>query len=198
MKQLSLALSLALAIIAPFTGHADPLDGITIAPEVDAAYDREAMYGRWRDADGDGLNTRHEVLAMESLIPVTMDDQGRNVTAGLWFDPYTGLTFVDPGDVDIDHLVPLKEAHQSGAHAWDNDKRRLYTNDLDNPGHLISVDDGTNQSKGHKDPAEWLPPNENFHCAYVMAWVHVKRTWQLSVDADEAEVIRDVLAGCAE
>ncbi len=120
------------------------------------------------------------------------------MTSGLWFDPYTGLTFIDPSDIDIDHLVPLKEAHQSGAHAWDNDKRRQYTNDLDNPGHLIGVDDGTNQSKGHKDPAEWLPPNENFHCAYVMAWVHVKRTWQLSVDADEAKVIRDVLAGCVE
>ncbi len=92
----------------------------------------------------------------------------------------------------------LEGAHQSGAHAWDNDKRRQYTNDLDNPGHLIGVDDGTNQSKGFKDPAEWLPPNENFHCAYVMAWVEVKRVWQLSVDADEAEVIRDVLAGCDE
>ncbi len=74
MKQLSLALSLALAIIAPFTSRADPVDGITIAPEVDAAYDREATYGRWRDADNDGLNTRDEVLAMESLIPVTLDN----------------------------------------------------------------------------------------------------------------------------
>ena len=89
MKRFSLALSLALATIAPLTGHADPLDGITIAPEVDAAYDRDAMYGRWRDADNDGLNTRGEVLAMESLVPVTLDDQGRKVTSGLWFDPYT-------------------------------------------------------------------------------------------------------------
>ena len=92
----------------------------------------------------------------------------------------------------------LEGASLSGAHAWDNDKRRQYTNDLDNPGHLIGVDDGKNQSKGFKDPAEWLPPNENFHCAYVLAWLGVKRTWQLSVDADEAEAIRDVLAGCDE
>jgi hypothetical protein len=46
MKQLSLALSLALAITTPFTRHANPVDGITIAPEVDAAWDREATYGR--------------------------------------------------------------------------------------------------------------------------------------------------------
>lgn len=46
---------------------------------------------------------------MESLIPVTLDDQGRKVTSGLWFDPYTGLTFIDPGDIDIDHLVRTKQ-----------------------------------------------------------------------------------------
>ncbi len=67
------------------------------------------MYGDCRDADGDHLNTRNEVLATESLIPVTLDDQGRKVTSGLWFDPYTGLTFIDPGDIDIDHLVPLRK-----------------------------------------------------------------------------------------
>ncbi len=152
------------------------------------------MYGRWRDADNDGLNTRDEVLAMESLIPVTLDDQGRKVTSGLWFDPYTGLTFIDPGDIDIDHLVPLKEAHQSGAHAWDNDKRRKYTNDLDNSGHLIGVDDGTNQSKGHKDPAEWLPPNQAFQCEYVRAWVITKGYWGLGMDDREREAVYSVLA----
>ena len=195
MLRLAAFLTLLLAIAAP-VAQADPLEGITIVPEVDAPYNRDAMYGRWRDADDDCQNTRHEVLAVESLIPITMDNDGCAVTAGLWFDAYTGLTFTDPGDVDIDHLVPLKEAHQSGAHAWDNDRRRRYTNDLGNPGHLIAVDDGTNQSKGHKDPAEWLPPNEEFRCAYVLAWLEVKRTWQLSVDEDEAEAIRNVLAGC--
>ncbi len=101
-----------------------------------------------------------------------------------------------PGDVDIDHPVPLKEAHQSGAHAWDNDKRRRYANDLDNPGHLNAVDDSTNQSKGDKDPAEWLPPNEAFHCAYVVAWIEVKKAWQLSMDQAEADAIRTVLSNC--
>lgn len=72
---------------------------------------------------------------MDSLVPVTLDDQGRKVTSGLWFDPYTGLSFIDPGNIDIDHLVP----------PWDNDRRRERTNDLDDPGQLIGVDNGTNQ-----------------------------------------------------
>ena len=188
----------AAALAVALGAHAAPLDDLTIEPEVDAPYDRVAMYGDWQDADGDCQNTRHEVLADESLVQVTLSDDGCKVTAGLWFDPYTGLTFTDPGDVDIDHLVPLKEAHQSGAHAWNDDMRRSYANDLDNPGHLIAVDDGTNQSKGHKDPAQWLPPNAEFHCTYVAAWLAVKRAWQLTPDDAEAEAIRDMLEDCGE
>lgn len=184
----------ALMLAAPVA--ADPLDGITIAPEVDAPYDRESMYGSWRDDDGDCQNTRQEVLAAESLIPVVLSDDGYNVRTGLWFDPYTGLTFTVPGDLDIDHLVPLKEAHQSGAHAWTNEKRRDYANDLDNPGLLIAVDDGTNQSKGDKDPAEWLPPSLAFRCAYVSAWIAVKRKWNLAMDSVEAAAIRDGFSEC--
>jgi hypothetical protein len=177
---------------------ADHLDGLTIAPEVNAPYDRESMYGGWRDDDGDCQNTRQEVLAAESLIPAVLSDDGCNVKTGLWFDLYTGLTFTTPGDLDIDHLVPLKEAHQSGAHAWTDEKRRDYANDQDNPGHLIAVDDGTNQSKGDKDPAEWLPPNLAFRCAYVSAWTAVKREWVLAMDSAEEAAIRGVLVGCAE
>jgi len=187
---------LALMLAAP--AAADPLDGITIAPEVDAPYDRESMYGGWRDDDGDCQNTRQEVLAAESLIPVVLSDDGCNVRTGLWFDPYTGLTFAAPGDLDIDHLVPLKEAHQSGAHAWTNEKRRDYANDLDNPGHLIAVDDGTNQSKGDKDPAGWLPPSLAFRCAYVSAWIAVKRKWELTMDSAEEAAIRNGFSECPE
>ena len=198
MRHLLSATAVALGLVLAGPATADPLDGITIAPEVDAPYDRPSMYGSWRDDDGDCQNTRHEVLAAESLVPVTLSGNGCSVTAGLWFDPYTGLTFVDPGDLDIDHLVPLKEAHQSGAHAWTNEKRRDYANDIENPGHLIAVDDGTNQSKGHRDPAEWLPPSLAFRCAYVSAWIAVKRKWELAMDSAEEVAIRDGFSECPE
>jgi hypothetical protein len=189
-------LALGVALAAPVA--ADSLDGVTVAPEVDAPYDRESMYGGWRDDDGDCQNTRQEVLIVESLVPVALSDNGCSVMSGLWFDPYTGLTFTVPGDLDIDHLVPLKEAHQSGAHAWTDEKRRDYANDLDNPGHLIAVDDGTNQSKGHRDPAKWLPPSLAFRCAYVSAWIAVKRKWGLAMDSAEEAAIRDGFSECPE
>ena len=194
MRWLSLVAVLALALPAA----ANPLERIEIAPEVDAEYDRDAMYGGWRDGDGDCQNTRHEVLAAESLLPVTYSESGCTVKKGLWYGPFTGRTFTDPtfGKVQIDHLVPLKEAHQSGAHTWTNEKRRRYANDMENPGHLIAVHGGTNGSKGCRDPGEWMPPNLGFYCAYVEAWLGVKRKWGLTVEEQEAEAIREILEDC--
>ncbi len=161
-------------------------------PEVNAPYDRARQYGGWIDANRDCMNTRHTVLAQESLVPPTLSANGCKVIAGLWFDPYTALTFTNPKRLDIDHLVPLSEAHQSGAWAWTDERRRAYANDLDNPGHLIAVQARANRRKGARDPAEWLPPNEAFRCPYVLAWVAVKRAWGLSMDRAEAAAIERV------
>lgn len=174
---------------------ADPFDGIRVGRESEVAYDR-SLYGGWRDADGDCQKTRDEVLIAESLAPLRLDARGCRSLSGLWLGPFTGRLFTDPGDLDIDHLVPLKEAHQSGGHAWRRDVRRAYANDLANPGHLVAVHNGANRSKGARDPAEWLPPNTAYHCAYVRGWIEVKRAWRLSMDAAEVAAIRTVLARC--
>ena len=72
-------------------------------------YNRD-LYGGWIDADGDCQNTRQEVLIEESLIPVELDSRGCRVQSGEWFDPFTGQTCTNPGDLDIDHFIPLAEA----------------------------------------------------------------------------------------
>jgi hypothetical protein len=71
-------------------------------------YNRD-LYGGWIDADGDCQNTRQEVLIEESLIPVELDSRGCRVQSGEWFDPFTGQTCTNPGDLDIDHFIPLAE-----------------------------------------------------------------------------------------
>lgn len=153
-------------------------------------YDR-GEYGGWRDSDGDCINTRHEVLAAESLVPPLF--LGCKVVTGLWFDPYTGRTFTDPKDLDVDHMVPLAEAHRSGGFAWTREQKRAYANDLDNPGHLIAVEARANRQKGAKDPAQWMPPNKTYWCAYLLTWLAIKEKWNLSIDEVERWAIDNML-----
>jgi len=134
-----------------------------------AAYDREDYLPRWADADGDCQNTRQEVLISESRVAVTLGPGQCRVIAGQWHDPYTGRVFTDPGDLDIDHLVPLKEAHDSGAALWPRPRKRAYANDLSHPEALIAVYNGANRAKGARDPASWLPPNVAYAAALMSA-----------------------------
>lgn len=161
-------------------------------------YNRNDYLPSWADADGNCINTRHEVLIQESLIPVTMDARGCSVRSGLWYDPYTGLTFTDPSDLDIDHVVPLKEAHDSGAAWWPIEKKRAFANEIHNPLVLLAVDDATNSAKGDKDPARWLPPNTSFHCEYIKNWVAIKDEYELNIDlAEQAAIDRILSAGAS-
>ena len=88
----------------------------------------------------------------------------------------------------IDHIVPLKEAHISGASKWENKAKNQFFNDLDN---LIPVSRSANRSKGSKDPASWLPTNQAFHCAYVQKWVAIKKKYDLDYDAKEQDAINN-------
>src|SRR4051794_14242797 len=87
---------------------------LPVATERPAGYDRDE-FKHWVDADGDCQDTRDEVLAAESLVEVG----GCDVSTGKWFSYYDRQTWTQSSDVDIDHMVPLKEAWDSGAHAWD-------------------------------------------------------------------------------
>ena len=156
-------------------------------------YDRK-QFGNWIDADGDCQNTRQEVLIEESRIPVTFKTARQCwVIAGEWHDPYTGRVFADPSLLDVDHVVPLKEAFDSGANHWSGEKMKQYFNDLTNTDHLIAVYRGTNRSKGARDPAHWLPPNKEYHQEYVTIWLEIKKAWKLSLDPEEAKVIQQIL-----
>jgi len=163
-----------------------------------AAYDREDYLPRWADADGDCQNTRQEVLIAESRAAVTLGPGQCRVIAGRWHDPYTGRVFTDPGDLDIDHLVSLKEAHDSGAASWPRSRKRAYANDLSHPEALIAVYNGANRAKGARDPASWLPPNVAYRCAYVRAWTQVKDHWGLMMDRDETRAVAAILGNCRQ
>ena len=165
-----------------------------VAPSsISTAYNRDDYLPDWADANGDCISTRHEVLIIESLTAVTMSSNGCTVLSGMWLDPLTGLTFTNPSDVDIDHHVPLAEAHDSGASLWPIAQKQAFANDMLMSEVLIAVDDATNSSKGARDPAEWLPPNSDYHCEYVRNWVEVKTAYNLSYDEAERAAIENIL-----
>lgn len=159
-------------------------------------YDR-GLYEHWTDADGDCLDTRQEVLIAESQSPPKLDSTGCRVLEGRWFDPYTGQQVTDPSRLEIDHLIPLAEVHRSGADSWTPEERRRFANDLAHPDSVIAVMAAANRSKGDRDPALWLPPNESYRCQYVRHWVIAKATCGLRMDPAEREAVRRVLWKCA-
>jgi hypothetical protein len=147
------------------------------------------LFEHWVDLDGNGCDTRAEVLARDSSTPVQRDSFRCHVIAGDWLSPYDGLVTDDPATIDIDHVVPLKEAWESGAWEWTPTARKLYANDLTDDRTLRAVSATSNRAKGDQDPAEWLPPLSAYRCRYLADWVAIKARWGLSVDSKEKSAI---------
>ena len=192
--------TVAAAAIAPLpTGRISvmtALDRLEVRAEHSGGYAR-SKFGDWIDADGDGLDTRAEVLIDESKTRVTISS--RTVRTGRWVSLYDNLTWTDASDVDIDHVVALNEAWKSGAYLWSSSRRIAYANDLGVSWALRAVTDNVNMSKGDRDPSSWLPPYRAAICTYLAGWVAVKLRWKLSVDAAEKSSIASSWrsAGCA-
>ena len=162
------------------------------------SYNRDLYFGSWTDDDGDCQNTRAEVLIIESLATVSFRASNQCVVdSGEWLDPYTNNTYFLASDVDIDHVVPLRDAWQSGAYLWTDFKRKEFANDMIFDGHLIAVDDYENQSeKKAKNPSEWMPPNIAFHCEYISIWIEIKYLWELTVTSAEYNFLDSTLTSC--
>jgi hypothetical protein len=170
------------------------LASMKIELEVTSGYDR-SLFKHWIDADGDSCNAREEVLIIESLEPVTLG-AGCKVLTGRWLSNFDGVVITDSSKLDMDHMVPLKEAWDSGANTWSASRRQAFANDIDLTEALIAVSASSNRSKSARDPAEWLPTNTSYRCQYVEDWMAVKVKWELSVDAKEFEALRSVSVGC--
>ena len=159
-------------------------------------YDRDD-WDHWDDADRDCQDTRQEVLIAESSEPVSYTDDRRcRVATGRWTDPYTGDVVEDPGKLDVDHMVPLANAHASGGHSWSEERKELYANSLAYPAHLIAVTASANRSKGADGPDGWRPPDRTYWCRYASDWVAIKNEWGLTATEPEAAALREMLETC--
>jgi uncharacterized protein DUF1524 len=158
-------------------------------------YDRDRFGSGW--ATVSGCDMRDRILRRDLTRKRYEPGSACAVETGRLDDPYTAeaITFVRGGrsEVDIDHVVALSDAWQKGAQQWTGDKRRAFAND---PLNLLSVDAGTNRSKGDGDAATWLPPNKRFRCDYVARQVAVKRKYRAWITQAEHDAIERVLGTC--
>jgi hypothetical protein len=160
-------------------------------------YARAQFGPAWADTDHDGCDQRNQVLGRD-LTGVTK--RGRCIVmSGSLHDPYSGTTVaftrgaLTSDDVQIDHVVALSNAWQTGAQALDPGTREMIATD---PANLLAVKGVINQSKGDGDAATWLPPAKAYRCAYVARQVAVKTRYKLWVTAAERDAIARVLADC--
>lgn len=164
---------------------------------------RAAKTGYTRSQFGDGwanvggCDTRNIILRRD--MPDATVNEKCQVTHGTLADPYTGKQIVfergpqTSDAVQIDHVVALSNAWQTGAQQLDLTVRRKLAND---PLELLAVDGPANQAKGDGDAATWLPPNKSFRCQYVARQIAVKLKYKLWVTQAEHDAMSRVLAGC--
>ncbi|WP_369055689.1 GmrSD restriction endonuclease domain-containing protein [Kineococcus terrestris] len=165
-----------------------------------AGYDRERFGPAWADVDGNGCDTRNDVLQRDlATFVVRPGSQGCVVASGELRDPYSGRTIAfergpdTSSAVQVDHVVALSDAWQTGAQAWDTAERTAFAND---PLNLLAVDGPLNQAKGDADAATWLPPVRSSRCPYVARQIAVKAAYGLWVKPAERDAMAEVLAGC--
>lgn len=188
-----------------------PIIAETSSPSGDAvtALERLAVKGRAPKTDygrsqfGDGWASRQgcdmrNIILHRDLKDVAVDDQCR-VTSGMLNDPYTGKTVPfmrgehSSQAVQIDHVVAMSNAWQTGAQALSPEKREQFAND---PLELLAVDGEANQEKSDSDAASWLPPNKAFRCQYIARQIAVKAKYELWVTQPEKDAMMRVLGTC--
>lgn len=160
-------------------------------------YDRN-LFAWKEDTDSNGCDTRNDVLRRDlKNITLGHSSAGCKVIEGSVDDPYQGKAFDlvrEPNNTDIDHIVSLSNAWQTGASDFNSDTLVKFGND---PLNLVAVATDINREKGDADAATWLPPNKEYRCEYVARQIAVKEKYGLWVVKPEKSAMEGVLSKCA-
>jgi len=202
MRQI-VVITLLLTLLSPANTQAAPIDALVALNNLEVkgrapktGYAR-SQFPHWSDPDRNGCDARNDTLKRD-LTNITYKAGTREckVIAGQLLDPFSGkvITFsATKVVIDIDHVVALSNAWQTGAAYFDKNKRSQIAND---PLNLLAVDAKLNRKKGDGDAATWLPPNKTFRCEYVGLQIAVKAKYGLWVTTAEKTALEKVLQAC--
>jgi hypothetical protein len=154
------------------------------------------------DFDRNRCDTRNDILKRD-LTKIVVKEKTKScvVMSGVLVDPFSGetLNFVQgvktSSDIQIDHIVALSNAWQTGAFMLTADQRKAFAND---PLNLLAVKGKLNSQKGESDAATWLPPLRSYRCDYVSRQIAVKMKYKLWFTAPEKEAMIRILKTCPE
>lgn len=161
-------------------------------------YSREKFGGAWAN---EGACTMRDKILARDLTNVKFKNGTCEVASGVLRDPYTGKTinFMRGAEtssaVQIDHVVAIGDAWQTGAQQISQAEREQMYND---PLELLAVDGPANQQKSDGDAATWLPPNKSFRCEYIARQIAVKQKYSLWVTSAERDAMTHILASCPD
>jgi DNA uptake protein ComE-like DNA-binding protein len=163
---------------------------------VRSGYSRD-LFPHWADTNGSGCNARQDTLRAQVIGLPQVDLFNRCVIVeGDWYSLFDGVNYSgSPAELDVDHVVALSEAWDSGASKWTTAQRRVFANDQLN---LLAVTASSNRSKGDRDAGEWLPPSSSAWCVTGAIMVMVKAKYQLSIDAREKTGLERLLGKCGQ
>jgi len=156
-----------------------------------------SQFPHWSDPDRNGCDARNDTLKRDlTNITYKVGTRDCKVIAGQLLDPFSGQALIftsEKSTVDIDHVVALSNAWQTGAAYFDKTKRSQIAND---PLNLLAVDAKLNRQKGDADAATWLPPAKSYRCEYVARQIAVKIKYSLWLTAPEKSAMSKILASC--
>lgn len=159
------------------------LASITVEPEhARSGYSRE-LFPHWDDVDHDGCDTRCEVLSAQRR------------SDGTWLSEWDGYVTSNTSELQVDHVVALAEAWDSGADRWTAAQRDEFADYTPN---LLAVTASENLRKGDRDASEWFPARSEANCLWSSTVVRVKAKWSLSIDQAEHDALANLLSTCSD
>ena len=169
----------------------------------DVKYNRKD-WKHWSAQNGNTCwNTREQALYNQGKDVVLLDKNKKETTdinkacyikSGVWVDPYSGETFTKPGDLDVDHTVPLNAAAKMGAQSWSPEQKEIFANDLQYV--LVVTSAKQNRAKGAKTPSEWMPEKKEAHCDYAKIYLEIVNKYKMNLTQADKDALAKALKTC--
>lgn len=169
----------------------------------DVKYNRKD-WKHWSAQNGNTCwNTREQALYNQGKDVVLLDKNKKETTdinkacyikSGVWVDPYSGETFTKPGDLDVDHTVPLNAAAKMGAQSWSPEQKEIFANDLQYV--LVVTSAKQNRAKGAKTPSEWMPEKQEAHCDYAKIYLEIVNRYKMNLTQADKDALAKALKTC--